>query len=88
MARITLERVWDQVKSLAPADQERLRHMLTGILGIEPTPEMEDEFERDLVAEGLIILPQPPQSPEPYPDFRPITAKGKPVSQSLVEERR
>jgi hypothetical protein len=46
----------------------------------------EDEVERLLEAQGAIRLPSVPPSPAPRP--APIDVPGKPVSETIIEERR
>ena len=63
---------------------------------ILPSPltedELEDEFERELAAEGLIGTPPPlredPEELQKYRDYKPIKVEGQPLSEMIIEERR
>ena len=46
----------------------------------------EDVFERELAGRGLITLPKQPTSPLPLRRF--VTIRGKPLSETIIEERR
>ena len=49
----------------------------------------EDEFERELVAEGVLgeVKPLPHDDPE-FHAYQPVTVTGKPISETIIEERR
>jgi hypothetical protein len=84
-----VERVLDQIRSLTVEEQKLVRaalnsqhakHLLT-----------EDEFEQHLLEAGVISEVKPPIREEELARFRaykPIEVKGKPVSETLIEDRR
>ena len=87
MSRLSLDQVAQEAKTLAPEEQRRLKDMLEEWLA-EPRPQMtEAEFEQHLVARGLLARPRSPRAGRPA-EFKPIQVKGKPVSETIVEERR
>jgi hypothetical protein len=51
--------------------------------------ELEDEFERELMADGILgdVKPLPDYDLE-FHAYRPVTVTGKPVSETIIEERR
>lgn len=55
-----------------------------------PAPgEDEDQLERQLLADGILDqIPSPITSTTDYRQWQPIPWEGKPVSETIVEERR
>lgn len=87
----SLEKVLDEVKTLSPDDLRRLREEVDRML--EPPREQmtEDEFEQMLLAKGIIgSIPSRPNEEErkAYSNYKPIEVKGKPISETIIEERR
>ncbi len=86
----TLDKIIEEVRQLPPHEQ---RHLVEQLNAIVHTPssedELEDEFERELVAEGGLgaINPLPDDDPEFYA-YRPVSVTGKPVSETIMEDRR
>jgi hypothetical protein len=85
-----VERVLDQIRSLTAEEQQELRVALN-------SPETanshmtEDEFEQHLLASGVITEIPPPLTEadiEAFRNYKPITVKGKPISETIIEERR
>ena len=90
----TLEKVIADVKTLAPAELEMVREIVSSLLNEPDKPQMtederEDAFERELMAEGVLgeVKPLDPDDPQFYA-YRPVTVEGKPVSETIIEERR
>ncbi|MBA3322182.1 MAG: hypothetical protein H0T45_12145 [Pyrinomonadaceae bacterium] len=86
----TLDRIIEEVRQLPPDEQRQLVERLTAIVPAPPNEdEREDEFERELMAEGILgeVKPLPDDDPEFYA-YRPVTVTGQPVSETIIEERR
>ncbi len=88
MANENFNKVVEAVKALTPAEQWRLRDLLDVFLAPPQTAITEEEFEQELVKEGLISVPPPITDFTPYQNRKPIEVKGKPVSETIIEERR
>jgi hypothetical protein len=93
MTRSTYEQVVEQVRTLSQLEQERLRDLLNDLLAPPPDqPMTEEEFEQQMMKEGLLDVPKRPLTPEEIEAFRnykPIEVKGgRLVSETLLEERR
>ena len=89
MTTSNLDQVIEEVKALTPDEQRKLRELLDDLLA-PPAPQMtEEEFERHLLAKG-IISEIPPRIIDPVfeQNRRPIEIEGKPVSEIIIEERR
>jgi len=89
MSVALLEKVIEQVKSLAPEEQMKVRELLDAILPPKKTPPTREEYEQYLLAKGVIshIPTRQPPSPE-RKAFKPIKVTGKPISETIIEERR
>ncbi len=89
MANVTLDRVIEEVKELTPDEQRRLRELLDTWLSPAPPVTKEDELDRLLLERGVISrIPPPITDFTPYQNRKPIEVKGKPVSETIIEERR
>ena len=88
MADVTLKQVWQEVKRLAPAEIQQLRQMLNQLLA-PSSSSLNTELEHQLLQVGLVREIKPAITDfTPYQNRKPIAVKGKPVSQTIVEERR
>ena len=90
----TLDKVFEEVRALKPEELQRVRELVDSLLSEPAKPQvaddaLEDAFERELMAEGVIgeVKPLPEEDPEFYA-YRPATVQGKPLSETIVEERR
>ena len=83
-----VEKVISDVRSLSNAEIRELRDNLDKILA---RPKMsEEEFDRHLLAKGIISkIPPPITDFAPYENRKPAEIlDGKPISETLIEERR
>lgn len=85
-----VEKVISEVQSLSTEELRELRERIDKILA---RPQMtEEEFDRHLLAKGIITRIPPKLSDEEIAkirEFKPIEIlDGKPVSETLIEERR
>jgi len=88
----TLEKVIEEVKTLAPQDLQRVRELVDSLLSEPGTTDAEEEFERELTAEGVLVAHADLRQANPGPvdrrSFKPVPVTGKLVSELVVEERR
>ena len=78
-----LQRLAEEVKQLSPEEQGELKKQLERSLA--------DEVTRRLVAKGLMSrLPTPPSEAdlERIQNWQPIAIQGKPLSETVIEDRR
>lgn len=89
MTASNLDQLIEEVKALTPDDQRKLREWLDHQLA-QPAPQMtEEEFERHLLAKGIIReIPPPINDLAPFENRRLMEVKGKPLSETVIEERR
>ena len=79
-----------EIQKLPPAEQQRLLEALKRDVKMksERRPITEDEVEEILLAKG-IISEIPPRVPDDEEEtFEPIEVPGKPLSETIIEERR
>ena len=89
MSSANLEKVIEEVKALTPDEQRQVRKLLDELLE-ESTPiSPGDLLARRLLESGMISrIPKRPRDPKRHKEFKPIEVKGKPVSETIIEERR
>ncbi len=91
-----IDRLIEEIKSLPPEAQHRLRQALDEHVpadGAESTAssvELADvEYQERLVKAGLLKKVQPRRrNQSAFDRFQPIKIAGKPLSESIIEERR
>jgi hypothetical protein len=89
----TLDKIIEEGRALSPEEQRQLREQLETIIPSSPTEdELEDAFERELMAEGVIGPVKPltatDEEMQQYQAYKPITVEGQPLSEMIIEERR
>jgi hypothetical protein len=85
-----LEEIVNAVKALPPEEQAELRRRLDALPGQpgELAGDLNERAQRALYEAGLLSEIKPPiTDPRPY-RRDPIKIKGKPLSETVVEERR
>lgn len=88
MAISILRTIMKQVKNMPPEEQRELRAFLDTLL-VPAAPAAEEEFERAMTAAGLISVPSPEtRARAARRQRRPVPVRGKPVSETLIEDRR
>jgi len=89
MSTASLDRLFAEVKALTPDEQRSLRDMVDELLAASAPQMTEDEFEQHLLRKGIISrIPPPITDLTPYRDRKLIEVKGKPLSETIIEERR
>ncbi|MEN3333400.1 MAG: hypothetical protein V7641_2765 [Blastocatellia bacterium] len=90
MSNANLERVIEEVKALPPDDLRKVKVLIDSLLQA-PSAEvsLEDQLDQLLLEAGVISeIPKRLPRPEHLKDFKPIEVKGKPISETIIEERR
>jgi len=90
MATATVTNIIKQIKKLSPADQQELQAALPTILPLARPQATEEDFRHALTAAGLLSSPSPAARAKAARRgaFKPVPVRGKPVSATLIEERR
>jgi hypothetical protein len=91
MPTSNFDQVWEAVKTLTHSQQRRLRKLLD-VLRFKRHPlAPEDELELLLLKDGVIDhIPRPLTEADikAFDEYEPIPNEGKPLSETVVEERR
>ena len=86
MQSVTLDSVVQEVKTLPTEDLKRLRVLLDELLSGE---EKREHFEQAMLEAGLVSeIRKPKRDVEAFRKYKPVKVKGKPISETLIEERR
>ena len=89
MASETLVKILEEVKTLPREDQGLLREALDALLAEPEALTPEEKVERLLFEQGLLReIKQPITDLTPYRDRKLAHIKGKPLSETIIEERR
>jgi spore germination protein GerM len=86
MASATLERVMEEVKAMTPDEQQQLRDALNELLANPQN--IEYLLQKSLHESGLLSEIKPSRAGQTSRAFKPIEVDGKPVSETIIEERR
>ncbi|MBI3650615.1 MAG: hypothetical protein HY231_06155 [Acidobacteria bacterium] len=87
MQNIALDKVIEEVKALPHEEIRQLRSVLDEML--ENKAKEEKEVEKLMLEAGLITeVKKPKRNVEALRTYKPVKVKGKPVSETLLEERR
>ena len=89
MQSAALEQVLRQVQSLSAQEQSELRSRLWP--PSEPANAEQDKVAASLLGKGIISrIPPRPTAAEfaRFKAWKPVKAEGKPISETIVEERR
>ncbi|HXU36863.1 MAG TPA: hypothetical protein VN937_10920 [Blastocatellia bacterium] len=79
----------DEAREVAERLEKYLREQETTMLATEDTEAREDEFERQLLAKGVINhIPSRDETDEEFDKFDPIDVAGEPLSETIIRERR
>lgn len=90
MAKVTLDKVIEEVKTLTRNEQQKLRELLDTLLERPLSQAIDEEAQRRLLKAGLLREIKPPITDlTPYQNRKLIEIiEGKPVSETIIEERR
>jgi hypothetical protein len=87
---MSFSRIWEAVKGISREKQERLFNLLQLLLdrGEEPLSE-EEKLELEMLKEGILdSVPATPFDQKTFEEWVPVTIEGKPLSETIIEERR
>jgi hypothetical protein len=87
MAKATLDRIVEELKALAPDERQQLREMLDTMMVPSGEEDKQKALHQALRAAGLVTQVRQPRATD-TPHRRWIEVQGKPVSETILEERR
>ncbi|HSZ57743.1 MAG TPA: hypothetical protein VK797_18920 [Tepidisphaeraceae bacterium] len=89
MATTELENLIQQIRSLNPEERRKVKAAIDTEPAASATGGVEDRFDQLLLRDGLIErIPPPVADTQSYNAWRPIPIEGKPLSETVIEERR
>ena len=84
-----VQRVLDQIHLLTAEERGEVKALMDSVPRGPETRTEEDEIRRSLLREGVIITRRPPVTDyTPWDEWKPVEVQGKPVSETIIEERR
>ncbi len=89
--QLTVEKIKSGAKQLSKEELKEVKSLVDSLLENEENkPKMtEEEFEQHLYEKGIIGKPPPPITDfSRYENYKRVEVKGKPVSETIIEERR
>lgn len=84
---VTLQDAIEIVSQLDSDDRLKLRHALDRMTGSSTEEEPEMSFKRVLLERGMISEIRSPMKVGGTGNRRPVAVKGKPVSETIIEDR-
>jgi hypothetical protein len=89
MLSANANKILQDIETLSDDERQELLRLLSNGSGRESGLTKEEQLQRQLVAEGLVShIPARKKDIERYRNWQPVTIQGKPLSQTIVEERR
>jgi hypothetical protein len=86
---ITAQEIINTVQRLPLSEQEKVLEVLQSEINLPKSPISEEEVQRILFERGVIgNIPNAADYTDADDDFEPIEIKGKPLSETVIEERR
>jgi hypothetical protein len=86
MSKVTLADILETLPSLTPDEQLQVRQKTQVTLPVAPMTET--EFDQLLLAKGVLSSLPTGLSSEVFESYKPIVINGKPLSETIIEERR
>lgn len=87
MAKATLDQIVKEIKTLAPDERRQLREMLDAMMVPVGEEDKRKALHQALRAAGLVTQVRQPRTTD-IPNRRRIEVQGKPVSETIIEEKR
>ena len=86
MAKATLDQIVKEIKTLAPDERWQLREILDAMMVPTGEEEKRKALHQALRAAGLVTQVRQPRATD-TPNRRRIEVQGRPVSETIIEER-
>ena len=88
MATAAVSNIVKQIKKLSQSEQQELRAVLDSLFS-SANSLTEEKLHQRLAAEGRLSVPPPEaRARVARRPFKPVSVRGKPVSETIIEERR
>lgn len=91
MSALNFDQAWQAVQTLTPRQQQRLRKLLEALRFMHQPLTPEEQLQLLLLKDGVIDhVPRPLTEAErqAFQEYKPVPIEGKPLSETIIEERR
>jgi len=88
MGQVKFTRAVNAIKALSRKDRQRVREMLDAWLKAPGEPLTERECTWQMLRDGILDQVSQEMDPAARRNFKPVEVLGKPVSETIIEERR
>jgi hypothetical protein len=89
MVSPNVNKILQEMDALNDGERQEFLRLLASRGGVESTLSAEGRLQRQLLAEGLVShVPPRTKDVERYRQWQPVAIEGKPLSETIVEERR
>jgi hypothetical protein len=89
MAATNFDKVVEMAQALDDAEKWRLRDLLDIWLAPPGPVPTEEELAQEMLREGILDqVPRRERDVASFENYKPIEVKGKPLSETIIEERR
>lgn len=89
MASANINKILQEVDTLNDDERLEFLRLLANRTSCESGLTKEEQLQKQLVADGLVShVPPRKKDVERYRQWQPVAIQGKPLSQTIVEERR
>lgn len=84
-----IEKLIETVKHLSAEDRQRLRRALVSVASNDDHEAEDVDYQTTLVGAGLLSSVRPRQRDQhAFERFEPVPMSGRPLSETIIEERR
>lgn len=87
MAQVLLNQILDQLKMLELEELQQLNQAIQAYLADQQAVIRQSAFHQALLTSGLVRQIKHPSYSQPT-EWRPVQVRGKPVSETIIDERR
>jgi len=89
MVSPNVSQILQAAEELSDAERDELRELLAARVLRQTDQSLQSQYRQAMVARGL-LSPQPPRgkSAERLRQWKPVKIRGKPLSETIIEERR
>lgn len=91
MVVLNFDQVWQAVQTLTPRQQRRLRKLLDALRFMHQPLTPGQQLQLLLLKDGVIDrVPRPVTEADrqAFQEYKPVPIEGKPLSETIIEERR
>ena len=91
MVALNFDQVWQAVQTMTPRQQRRLGKLLDALRFMSQPLTPDEQLQLFLLKDGVIDqIPRPltEADKQAFQEYKPVPIEGKPLSETIIEERR